>query len=340
MDAGRWHKLRPLLARLVRAGSWTFAAVTFAAAILVQWAGDSSWPMTLLTFGPRWIALLPLAPLAAGAVALSRRALLPLLLGTCCALGPVMGFCLPWRFVTASEPQNALSLRMVTLNVDEGIDLPALIQFLNEVKPDIVALQEGPYPPALVAAFRHGWYKVGTGDVFIASRYPIVKRSLSPLGQGRSRAPAIRCDVQTGAGVIHVNCLHLYTLREGLDRVIKDWWKGAPELERVTALRNEESQLSAGFANAFDGPAVVLGDFNMTSDSSIFHRDWHDWQDAFSTRGFGLGYTFSTNRIGLRIDHVLVDKRHWHIRSCRVGPDLHGQHRPVVAELLLLDKTS
>ena len=84
----------------------------------------------------------------------------------------------------------------------------------------------------------------------------------------------------------------------------------APELERVTAVRNEDSQISTRFAKAFDGPTVVLGDFNMTCDSSVFQRDWANWQDAFSICGFGLGYTFSTSRIGLRIDHVLTDKRH------------------------------
>ena len=58
--------------------------------------GDSSWSMTLLTFGPRRVWLVPLAPLAAGAFVFCRRALLPLLLGLWCGLGPLMGFCVPW----------------------------------------------------------------------------------------------------------------------------------------------------------------------------------------------------------------------------------------------------
>jgi endonuclease/exonuclease/phosphatase family metal-dependent hydrolase len=229
-------------------------------------------------------------------------------------------------------------LRMVTLNIDGATDVPMLIQFLREVKPDVVAFQEGP-PAALLLDEMKGDFFMARGyDTFVASRHPIVKQTLAPEASNHPYySPATRFDIAIPAGIVHVNCLHLYSLRKGLESVANVWWDGASELERVTAIRNEESQISARFAKESGGPTVVLGDFNMTSDSTVFDRDWHDWQNAFAIRGFGLGYTFATSRIGLRIDHVLADQRHWHIRSCRVGPDLHGQHRPVIAELILLE---
>jgi endonuclease/exonuclease/phosphatase (EEP) superfamily protein YafD len=175
--------------------------------------------------------------------------------------------------------------------------------------------------------------------LFIASRYPIARIAESDTVRGRRHAAAIRCDVETPGGTVHVHCLHLYTLRNGLEAFKSKKWKEAPEeLRRVSAIRNEESQINGRFARGCDGPTLVLGDFNMTCDSTIFHRDWRDWQDAFSTAGWGLGHTFASRKIGLRIDHILADRRHWHVRSCQVGPDLKGQHRPVVAELLLLDQ--
>jgi endonuclease/exonuclease/phosphatase (EEP) superfamily protein YafD len=349
MNAARLQKFRGRLSALVWAGSWTYLALALIGALLIHGAGDSTWLMTLLTFGPRWMLLLPLAPLAVAAIAVCRKGLLPLLLGAGCAVGPVMGFCVPWRSALSAEPRGALSLRVVTLNIGDTTDIEKLIQFLKDVDPDIVAFQEGAHPPLLQAEFKHGWHTFGYGEVWLASREPIVnvavaqKAQIPPNEEGwpkeeRRFAPAIRCDIETHAGVVHVNCLHLYTLRKGLVRVIGQWWDGASELERVTAVRNEQSQLSASFVKAADGPTLVLGDFNMTSDSTVFRRDWNDWQDAFSTGGFGLGYTFATRRIGLRIDHVLADKRNWHVRSCRVGPDLEGQHRPVVADLLLLKR--
>ena len=144
------------------------------------------------------------------------------------------------------------------------------------------------------------------------------------------------CEVETPEGTVHVCCLHLYTLRKGLDAVRGQKWKGASELERVSAIRNEDSRIASQLARGQSGPVIVVGDFNMPSDSAVFQRDWKGWQDAFSTCGFGLGHTFASRHIGLRIDHILADATHWHVRSCRVGPNLRGQHRPLAAELALL----
>jgi endonuclease/exonuclease/phosphatase family metal-dependent hydrolase len=249
-----------------------------------------------------------------------------------------MGFCVPWRSITGTEPEHALRLQMVTVNVDSGTDLTALYRFLKEVEPDVIAFQEGPFTASLLAELKDNkFFLAGGHDTFVASRYKIVDRVVSSKCASRHRSPSVRCDIDTPAGVVRVNCVHLCSLRPGFDSMIKHGSGGIPELERVTAVRNEESQLAAEFAKQSDGPTVVLGDFNMTSDGTVFQRDWGDWQDAFSIRGFGLGYTFTTNSIGLRIDHVLADKRHWHIRACRVGPDLRSQHRPLIADLLLVD---
>lgn len=325
------------LTRLVGMVSWMFLALMVAAAMLVHWAGDSSWPMTLLTFGPRWVCLAPAVPLAAAALAFRRRALVPLLAGTCVALGPVMGFCVPWSSIAGTEPEHLLRLRVVTLNIDEGTDVLGLVRFLREVDPDLVAFQEGPFAAPLLAQLQGEFVLAGQNDLFVASRHKIANGAVSPTATGRGRSPAIHCQIATPVGAVHVVCLHLCSLRQGFLSIIKNGSQGAPKLERATAIRNEESQLSASFANSFDGPTIVLGDFNMPGDSTIFRRDWAGWQDAFSIRGFGLGYTFQASRIGLRIDHILADKGHWYVRSCGVGPDLHGQHRPVVAELLLLN---
>jgi endonuclease/exonuclease/phosphatase family metal-dependent hydrolase len=223
----------------------------------------------------------------------------------------------------------------VTFNVGGGIDSPGMIDFLRECRPDVVAFQEWPENLEFPDAFDGDWHWKRAGELLVASRFPIGGMTVSDKARGRRRAATMRCDVETPGGAVHVYCLHLYTLRKGLEAVRFEKWKGATELDRVSTIRNEDSRIASQFAKDRNGPALVLGDFNMTSDSVVFQRDWHGWQDAFSTRGFGLGYTFSTRHIGLRIDHILADATHWHVRSCRVGPDLRGQHRPLVAELLL-----
>jgi endonuclease/exonuclease/phosphatase family metal-dependent hydrolase len=322
---------------LVWVASWSILVLIAIAAILLHWAGDSSWPMTLMTFGPRWIALVPPAVLALPALIVRRRALVPLALAAACAAGPVMGFCVPWPALGAGELQNRLALRVATFNVGGGIDSAGMIRFFREYRPDIVAFQEWPERLGYPAEIERGWHWQRHGELFVASRFPVADLTVAGKAHGRRQPPAIRCAVETPAGNVVVSCVHLYTLRKGLDAVIARKWDGAAELERVTAIRNEDSAIASHFAGNGGQPALVLGDFNTTSDSKIFQRDWSRWQDAFSIRGFGLGYTFASRRVALRIDHVLADNRHWRVRSCQVGPDLAGQHRPVVAELTLLE---
>ena len=115
----------------------------------------------------------------------------------------------------------------MTLNIDEGIDIPRLFEFLKEVDPDIVAFQERPDLAPLQAEFKYGWHKFNYRDLFVASRDPIVSVAVSPRS-GRWQSPAICCDIETGAGVVVVHCLHLCSLREGFERVIKEWSKGPP----------------------------------------------------------------------------------------------------------------
>lgn len=323
------------LALVISWASSIYLALVFAAAVLLHCAGDSSWPTTLFSFGPRWLALVPLAPLTAGAIAHRRRALPRLLLAAGCVLGPFMGFCVPLRSFGFSSDQDT-PLRVLTFNVGDVADFAELAQFLKEAAPHVVALQECPYCEPLRAEFQQGWFTHRYDELFVASRYPIMSTAIAPVAAGQQAAPAVRCDIATPAGIVHVYCLHLFTIRSGLNRIRDRWWGGAGELERVSGIRNEESRLAAGFADESNGPNIVAGDFNLTSDGAVFQRDWGDWQDAFSVAGWGFGYTFVAVPIGLRIDHLLADRCFWRAQSCWIGPNLSGGHRPVVADLLLL----
>jgi vancomycin resistance protein VanJ len=336
MKNGFADRLRRLGAGFTWVASWTILVLTGAAAIALSWAGDSSWQMTLLTFGPRWVALLPLAPLVAGALLFRRRALLPLALAGSLAAGPVMGFCIPWRALVSREPPARSVVRVVTFNVGGGVDSSGMIDYLHEFRPDVIAFQEWPENLGFPDAIASDWHWKRAGELLVASRFPIGDMKVSDRARGRRLPATMCCDVETPEGTVHLCCLHLYTIRKGLDAVREKKWKGVLELERVSAIRNEDSRIASQLAKGQGGPIIVLGDFNMTSDSGVFHQDWNGWQDAFLTRGFGLGHTFASRHIGLRIDHILADATHWHVRSCRVGPDLRGQHRPLAAELLLL----
>jgi endonuclease/exonuclease/phosphatase (EEP) superfamily protein YafD len=81
---------------------------------------------------------------------------------------------------------------------------------------------------------------------------------------------------------------------------------------------------------------IVLGDFNMPTDSTIYRRDWAGFHNAFSLTGWGTGQTVRENLRGIelstRIDHILTGNDWWPVRSW-VGPNVGSQHLPLVADL-------
>jgi endonuclease/exonuclease/phosphatase family metal-dependent hydrolase len=83
-----------------------------------------------------------------------------------------------------------------------------------------------------------------------------------------------------------------------------------------------------------DAPTVIAGDFNVPVESAFYRDYWSSYQNALSNVGAGLRYTKYTRLHGIRIDHVLTDGN-WSIESAAVGPDLGGDHRPVIVDLSL-----
>jgi endonuclease/exonuclease/phosphatase (EEP) superfamily protein YafD len=313
------------------------------AAVAVLWmAGDRWWAATLLTFGPRWVVLVPLAPLVLLAVIACRRALVPLAAAAILGALALMGFCVPLRHVAGGAPrEGAPVLRVVSYNCGGGgDDMGRFADFVQRTAPDIVILNEWtsnaaqarPIPPEL----GDGWHIAHNATV-IMSRFPIVSvKKLGPEQLRKTwRVPALRCEAETPWGVIHVVGVHLDTPREGLSEV--EWkrpWLAASALDQAIEDRRVESELASDLATEAQGPTIIAGDFNMPVDSAIYRRYWSGWQNAFSTAGFGFGYTKHTRRWGVRIDHVLAS-RDWHVVDAWTGHALGGDHKPVVATLQL-----
>ena len=74
------------------------------------------------------------------------------------------------------------------------------------------------------------------------------------------------------------------------------------------------------------------GDFNTPPDSAMFREYWSSYGNAFSTAGFGWGYTHFTRRTAVRIDQILYS-RGWQCKRCWVGPNVGSEHRPVIADV-------
>ena len=83
-------------------------------------------------------------------------------------------------------------------------------------------------------------------------------------------------------------------------------------------------------------PTVIAGDFNTPVESAILKRYLGAFSNAFSEAGWGIGNTHFTRRTGVRIDHILAST-HWVCRGCKVLSSVGADHRPVLAELELLN---
>jgi len=230
-------------------------------------------------------------------------------------------------------------LRVMSFNVAGGRQFAQLLgPLLDEWQADIVAFQE--CGGDLVDAVRRlpRWYHHDDNQLCLVSRYPILegkplqRRNLdvveeSGLG-GSSRV--VRYAIDAPWRTIFVSNLHLETPRKGLEGMDQ------ADLGRLAAnaqLREVESRLARAWVARAQGPAIVMGDFNMPVESPLYRESWSGYENAFSAVGRGFGMTRDNGWIKVRIDHVLADRAWWRAERAYVGTDMGSDHRPVFAEL-------
>lgn len=302
---------------------------------LLWTTGDRWWPATVLLFGPRWTMLVPLLLLVPLALVQRRRENLWWLAALAVVGGCFLGVTIPWQRLGglfAAPPD--LSVRVVTYNCGHTDDEP-VVGLIHRLQPDIITLNEWHPSRPLPAALTEGRHVARAGGNVVLSRFSIEAiESLQSDQLKRWEHRALGCLLQTAAGPIRVVCVHLETPRHGLSEFRHSLWRGADEMRRNTEKRRLEAELASEFVGKSSAPLIVAGDFNTPVESRIYQRYWSGWQNVFSQAGLGLGYTKYTRFFGVRIDHILVSS-HWRSRSAWIGPDLGGDHRPVVAELAL-----
>ena len=311
--------------------------LTVALTLLLWAAGDLWWPATLLLFGPRWWLAAPaLAVAAAAGAARSRYGVAAGVAALAVALVPFAGLTVSVAPVLGGGGGGAGGLRLVTLNADgKAVNKAAFEAFLEQTRPDVLLVQDagslGSRPSDLPA----GWAVAG-GDLSLraASPHPVefAEGFFRPefgagRGAARFRFETPRC------GVVTATCVHLPTPRDGLAAALHAAPGAAGQLGRDSAVRADASGRVADWAAAA-GDLLLAGDFNTPPESRLYRRDWAGYRNAFADAGTGFGFTMTTRRAAVRIDHVLLAAP-WECRDCWVGPDVGSTHRPVVADLVL-----
>jgi endonuclease/exonuclease/phosphatase (EEP) superfamily protein YafD len=319
-------------AKSVAVLSWLYLLLTLGLGGLLR-AGDVWWPATLLMFSPRWLLLFPLPPLLTAAAFWRRRSLILLLLTLVLIAGPIMGFAIPWQRFYSDTPHRP-PLRVLTCNMHYQKARPfALARLLAEARPDIVALQEWNQTD-LSAYFPKGeWHTHEAPGLFLACRGPI--RRTVRLGQDsmHEHGSVMRYELETFLGVVTFFSLHLASPRQGLYEMVHEPQKGIEALQAGSALRSEQFENLSLETEDVSGPLILAGDFNTPPESVLFRDVWGRYTDAFTSAGWGWGYTFIGGRTTVRIDHILAGPG-WRCSRCWVGPDIGSPHQPVFAELV------
>jgi endonuclease/exonuclease/phosphatase family metal-dependent hydrolase len=331
-----WSKLDVLLL-CISCSLLSFAIVL---AGLLPYVGDVWWPVTILLFSPRWTFLIPIIVLIPFALWRKKILLLPLLAALFLVIGPIMGLNVSRKETIKIDHRP---LRVVSCNLQNGkFDHTAVNTLIINTQPDLVALQE--LPASSEISSLDGWYHVYEGDLHIFSRYPIVAGDFRKANVPMHKWPRIcflYCTVKTPDGDLTFCTVHLPSPRYGLQSIIDR--RTLISLHRKdllvaeTEYRKLKSQEISAIVAALPAPKVIAGDFNMPVESKIYRESWGRYQNAYSLRGAGFGWTEQVSvrgiPVGVRIDHVLTGNDVTPL-VCEVGPDVGSDHLPVIADLV------
>jgi len=336
LDVARTARRPGRAQRILRVLCAVHAATVLAAALTLQYADDL--PIaTLLAFAPRWPLALPVALLAPWALLARAWTSACLSLGAAGVVaGPVMG-AEPSveRLADAvvgegDSPRYGAELgrlRIVTCNTDgEALDAPALARFIDDAKPDVVALQEAALHAAqVVSPYPH---VRRAGQYLLGSRYPLSEPVALPRVPSGIGVPGVHLTIAAPFADAHMVVVHLMSPRQGLNAALQGRGLGLLDLNSTVRHKESASILAEG---ARHQDFVVAGDLN-TPPFGVLYEQWSRLQNAFSRAGTGYGFTHRTKRSTLRIDHVFVAGR-WRPVSVQVGPFVGSEHRPLLAEL-------
>lgn len=323
---------RSRLATAVLLGCGSYAALILALWIFLSALGDRWWVATALLYGPRWFAGLPLLALTPAAVAWERRGLWALAAAFLLLIGPVMGFCVPWRTWLA-KPSRMPRVRVLTCNVNYQNHHPEILfDLIATTDPDIVALQEWtPRHDDPTTKLGPGWQIHPDPGMCLLSRFPIKEADGLNREQLGGKGAAVHYVVDLPDGSLDFYNLHPISVREGLEAMIDYPVAAADDVRENLDIRWTEAEVASRWAGQARGRVLLAGDFNVPCDSPIYRHYWSGYTDAFSVAGLGFGHTWFSRWHGLRIDHVLAGPG-WRCRRCFVGPDVGSDHRPIIAD--------
>ncbi|MEU9003467.1 endonuclease/exonuclease/phosphatase family protein [Streptomyces sp. NPDC048551] len=311
--------LRPLAGRCPR-GAVTAALALVAASVMLlhRWIPGGAWAGHARSLVQTFLPWTGLAVPVLLAVALLRRSRLASAAVVLPAL--VWGLLYGPALAGGGGPGGPAELTVITHNVDDANPDPAgTARAVAASGAQLIALEEltqpatGAYKRTLGAS--HPYHAV-RGTVGLWSTFPLREVHAEPVVPWRL---VLRATADTPHGPVTVYVAHLPSVRLGA--------AGFTTGRRDTAAHALAAVLRAGPG----GPALLLGDFNGTTDDTALAGVTDRFTSARTAPGAGFGFSWPAAFPVARIDQILV--RDLTPVSARTLPRTGSDHLPIAASL-------
>lgn len=283
---------------------------------VVGWLGGGFWFLDLFNhFQHLYVGLLIPCALALALMKSFRSAAVAGLLLMVPLVRIVPGYLSPTAVPTDSTVVKIASFNVLASNRQHA----ATIQWVKETAPDAIFFTEVSDEWTTALKELEGVYPhfINDGpDMAFFSKFPIASREIHRVSE--MRFPLLEAQLVTPGGTLTFFAGHpVPPLSPRWARALDDF---------VHAL--------AGEITRENGRVVAVGDFNATRWSHKT-RALADLGLREASQGHAPGATWMRGNpvFGIPIDRILFRGEGMGCRSFKIGPDLHSDHRPVVAEL-------
>jgi endonuclease/exonuclease/phosphatase (EEP) superfamily protein YafD len=236
------------------------------------------------------------------------------------------------NFNIPSNNENTSTFKLLSLNMGGGSAGKYLKTLITRENPDVLLFQET-YLKYIDDVFVSSWNYQCDNGLCIASKYPYKK-----LGEFSRRIFggwgnfAVYYELNINGKTLPLMNVHLETPRHILSELI-GLSINMRNIENFRENKSLEASMLSTWASS-QSNFVMAGDFNMTTNESLYRDYFYSYQNALSIAGLGANYTKYTSWHGVRIDHTLASSN-INFERADVMPSLGGDHRAVVTIISL-----